>query len=83
MTTLDQVGSQNANVTETTTTVLPGGHWMKVVPKQKLTIGQYALMEVLGPRAINQSVWDFAISRVRRQSERDSSHQSVAGPADY
>jgi hypothetical protein len=59
--TLNQVGSQNANVTETTTTVLPGSHWMKVVPKQKLTIGQYALMEVLGPHAINQSVWDFAI----------------------
>jgi hypothetical protein len=60
-TTLNQVGSQNASVTETTTTVLPGGHWMKVVPRQKLTIGQYALMEVLGPHAINQSVWDFAI----------------------
>jgi hypothetical protein len=60
-TTLSQIGSANANVTETTTTVLPGGHWMKVVPKQKLTIGQYALMEVLGPHAINQSVWDFAI----------------------
>jgi hypothetical protein len=59
--TLGQIGSQNANVTETTTTVLPGSHWMKVVPKQKLTIGQYALMEVLGPHAINQSVWDFAI----------------------
>jgi hypothetical protein len=59
--TLNQIGSQNANVTETTTTVLPGRHWMKVVPKQKLTIGQYALMEVLGPHAINQSVWDFAI----------------------
>ena len=59
--TLNQIGSQNANVTVTTTTVLPGGHWMKVVPKQKLTIGQYALVEVLGPRAINTAVWDFAI----------------------
>lgn len=60
-TTLDQIGSQNANVTETTTTVLPGGHWMKVVPRQKLTIGQFALVEVLGPHEINTSVWDFAI----------------------
>ena len=57
----DQVGHQSENVTETTTAVLPGGHWMKVVPKQKLTVGQYALMEVLGPREINVSVWDFAI----------------------
>jgi hypothetical protein len=60
-TTLDQIGSQNANVTETTTTVMPGGHWMKVVPRQKLTIGQYALVEVLGPHEINTSVWDFAV----------------------
>ena len=59
--TLNQIGSPNANVTETTTSVLPGGHWMKIVPKQKLTIGQYALVEVLGPHAINTSVWDFAI----------------------
>jgi hypothetical protein len=60
-TALSQLGHQTENVTETTTTVLPGGHWMKVVPKQKLTIGQYALMELLGPREANLSVWDFAI----------------------
>jgi len=59
--TLDQLGQQSEHVTETTTTVLPGGHWMKVVPKQKLTVGQYALMEILGPREVNTSVWDFAI----------------------
>jgi hypothetical protein len=41
--------------------MLPGGHWMKVVPKQKMTVGQYALMEILGPRDANLSVWDFAI----------------------
>jgi hypothetical protein len=44
-----------------TTTVMPGGHWMKVVPKQKLTVGQYALMELLSPREANISVWDFAV----------------------
>jgi hypothetical protein len=59
--TLSQLGSQSENVTETTTTVLPGGHWMKVAPKQKLTVGQYALMELLGPREANIAVWDFAI----------------------
>jgi hypothetical protein len=59
--TLSQVPRQNENVTETTTTVLPGGHWMKVVPKQKLTIGQYALMELVGPLEANVSVWDFAV----------------------
>jgi hypothetical protein len=60
-TTLSQVPHQSENVTETATTVLPGGHWMKVVPKQKLTVGQYALMELLGPRDANVAVWDFAV----------------------
>ena len=59
--TLGQVGHQSENVTETTTTVMPGGHWMKVVPKQKLTVGQYALMELLSPREANIAVWDFAV----------------------
>jgi hypothetical protein len=58
---LSQLGHQSEFVTEMTTTVLPGGHWMKVVPRQKLTIGQYALMELLGPREANLAVWDFAI----------------------
>lgn len=53
--------SQSQDVVPTTSTVLPGGHWMKVVPKQSLTVGQYALMEVLAPGEINLSVWDFAI----------------------
>jgi hypothetical protein len=59
--TLSQLGHQSENVTQTTTSVLPGGHWMKVAPSQKLTVGQYALMEILGPRQANLSVWDFAI----------------------
>jgi hypothetical protein len=59
--TLSQLGQQSENVTQTTTAVLPGGHWLKVVPKQKLTVGQYALMEILDPRDANLSVWDFAI----------------------
>jgi hypothetical protein len=53
--------SQSGYVTATTTTVLPGGHWMKVVPTQKLTVGQYALVELLGPHDANISVWDFAV----------------------
>jgi hypothetical protein len=59
--TLNELGRQGENVTLTTTMVLPGRHWMKVVPKQKLTVGQYALMELIGPREANLSVWDFAI----------------------
>jgi hypothetical protein len=59
--TLNELGHQSENVTQTTTTVLPGGHWLKVIPKQKLTVGQYALMELMGPREANLSVWDFAV----------------------
>ena len=49
------------DVFETTGTVLPGGHWLKVVPQESLLIGEYALVEVLGAKAINQGVWDFGV----------------------
>lgn len=52
---------QSQDVVPTTTAVLPGGHWMKVVPKEPLTVGQYALTELLNPNEINLSMWDFAI----------------------
>ena len=32
-----------------------------MTPKQSLAIGQYALMEMLDPKEINLSVWDFAV----------------------
>ena len=53
--------TQSQDVVPATTTVLPGGHWMKVVPEQPLTVGQYALMEMLNAKDVNLSVWDFAI----------------------
>jgi hypothetical protein len=53
--------SQSQDVVETTSTILPGGHWMKVVPKEQLTIDEYALVEVLGPKEVNLSVWDFRV----------------------
>jgi hypothetical protein len=53
--------TQTQDVVPATATVLPGGHWLKVTPKQPLAIGQYALMEMLDPRDINLSVWDFAV----------------------
>ncbi len=53
--------SQSQDAIATTASILPGGHWMKVVPKDSLLIGEYALMEVLSPQEINLSAWDFAI----------------------
>src|ERR1700733_13354167 len=53
--------SQTEDVIPTTIQVLPGNRWMKLTPAQPLTIGDYALMEVLGPGQVNLSVWDFSI----------------------
>jgi hypothetical protein len=54
--------SQNQDAVPTTRTILPGRHWMKVTPTQPLTTGEYALVELLNPKEINLSVWDFSVS---------------------
>ena len=53
--------TQTDDVIPTTAQVMPGNRWMKLTPAQPLTIGDYALMEVLGPGQVNLSVWDFSI----------------------
>jgi hypothetical protein len=53
--------SQSENIVETATQLIPGNHWMKVVPKEPLSFGEYALMEVLTPQEVNLDVWDFGI----------------------
>jgi hypothetical protein len=55
---------QQEDVVETTTEVLPGGHWMKVTPKRPLDFGEYALMEVISDREVNVGVWDFGVHPV-------------------
>jgi hypothetical protein len=54
--------SQDENIVPTKVEVLPGKHWMKVTPAQPLTIGDYALIEILSPTDINQTVWDFRVN---------------------
>jgi hypothetical protein len=39
----------------------PGGRWLKLTPEQPLDFGEYALVEVLSPQAVNVDVWDFGI----------------------
>jgi hypothetical protein len=34
---------------------------MKLTPREPLTIGDYALMELLEPGQVNLSVWDFRV----------------------
>lgn len=53
--------SQSQNMIDTTAEILPGKHWMKLVPKQPLDRGEYALVEILSPKEVNLSVWDFGI----------------------
>jgi len=59
--------SPNGTVTQDEDTIptkveeLPGKHWLKIVPQQSLAIGQYALVEILSPSDISESVWDFGV----------------------
>jgi len=52
---------QSEDIVPTTAEILPGGYWMKLTPKEPLTIGEYALMEILAPGEINLDVWDFGV----------------------
>lgn len=53
---------QSEDIVPTTAQILPGGYWMKLTPKDPLTIGEYALMEILAPGEINLDVWDFGVN---------------------
>ena len=53
--------TQTQDVIPTTAQILPGERWLKLTPQQPLDIGDYALVEVLGPAEVNLSVWDFRI----------------------
>jgi hypothetical protein len=53
--------TQTEDVIPTVAQTLPGNRWIRLTTQQPLTIGDYALMEVLGPGEVNLSVWDFRI----------------------
>jgi hypothetical protein len=57
-------GQRQEDVVETTTELLPGGHWLKVTPNQPLDFGEFALMEVISDKAVNLGVWDFGVHPV-------------------
>ncbi len=42
--------------------VMPGKHWLKLTPTQTLSFGEYALVEIISPSDISQTVWDFAVN---------------------
>ena len=60
--------SPTGNVTQSEDTipmkveVMPGKHWMKLTPTETLSIGEYALVEILSPSDLSQTVWDFTVN---------------------
>lgn len=54
-------GKRQEDVTEVDATELPGGHWLKLTPREGLLVGEYALVEVLGDKEINLGVWEFGV----------------------
>jgi len=53
--------TQSEDVIPAKSELLPGKRWMKLIPDQPLTIGEYALVEILSSSDINQTVWDFRV----------------------
>ncbi len=54
-------GQRQEDVVETTSELLPGGHWLKITPKEPLDFGEFGLMEVISDKAVNLGVWDFGV----------------------
>ncbi|WP_263356858.1 hypothetical protein [Acidicapsa ligni] len=54
--------TQDENVIPATVEVMPGKHWLKLKPKEPLTIGEYALVEILSAKDMNATVWDFQVN---------------------
>ena len=49
-------------VVQMTKQIMPGGYWMKLTPKTPMLIGQYVLVEVLGPQTLNVDGWAFGVN---------------------
>ena len=61
--------TQNENIIPTNVEVMPGKHWLKVTPAQKLDIGDYALVEIFSPQDISETVWDFRVNPTMGDNE--------------
>ena len=54
--------TQSEDVIPTKAEVMPGKHWLKLTPETPLVLGgEYALVEILSPSDISESVWDFRV----------------------
>jgi len=53
--------TQDEDVIPTKVEAMPGKHWLKLTPARPLMIGEYALVEIISPSDISQTVWDFRV----------------------
>jgi hypothetical protein len=54
--------TQDEDVIPATVTEMPGKHWLRLEPKDKLVLGgEYALVEILSPNDLSTTVWDFRV----------------------
>jgi hypothetical protein len=53
--------TQDEDVIPAKVEVLTGKHWLKIMPEKPLAVGEYALVEILSPSEIDQSVWEFRV----------------------
>jgi hypothetical protein len=60
-TSLNGTATQDENVIPARVEVVYDKHWLKITPSQSLTVGEYALVEIISSAEINQSVWDFRV----------------------
>lgn len=61
-------GQHQPDLVETTTQLLPGGHWLKITPSYPLDFGEFALMEVISDKSVNLGVWDFGVHPVAAEN---------------
>jgi hypothetical protein len=38
------------------------GGWAKITPSSDLTVGEYAVVEMMGKDGLNEAVWDFGVN---------------------
>ena len=53
--------TQDENVIPAYVEAVYDKHWLKITPSAPLSVGEYALVEILSPGEMNQTVWDFRI----------------------